>query len=125
MNKIKKYIKSLAITISTIIILSIIINTLNYINILNQNTYKILIITSSSIATLLGTYYLGKQTKQKGYLEGIKYGIIITTLFITLALITKQNINIESILYYLILITTSIIGAMIGINRKKEEKNLS
>ena len=124
MNKIKKYIKSITITTSTIIILSIIINTLNYINILNQNTYKILIITSSSIATLLGTYYLGKQTKQKGYLEGIKYGIIITILFITLALITKQNINIESILYYLILITTSIIGSMIGINRKKEE-NLS
>lgn len=125
MNKIKNYIKSITITISTIIILSILINALNYINILNQNTYKILIITSSSIATLLGTYYLGTQTKQKGYLEGIKYGIIITTLFITLALITKQNINIESILYYLILITTSIIGSMIGINRKKEEKSLS
>ena len=77
----------------------------------------------SSISILTGAYILGKQTQNKGYIEGLKYGIITTLLFYIISFLAfDQNINISNLLYYLIVITISIIGSMIGINKKEDNQ---
>lgn len=123
MNKIKKYSKCIGITLGLIITFSFFLNTLNYFNLININIYKILLIIMSSISILTGAYILGKQTQNKGYIEGLKYGIITTLLFYIISFLAfDQNINISNLLYYLIVITISIIGSMIGINKKEDNQ---
>lgn len=128
MNKIKKYSKCIGITLGLILIFSFFLNTLNYFNLININIYKLLLIIMSSISIFTGAYILGKQTQHKGYIEGLKYGIITTLLFYIISFLAfNQNINISNLLYYLIVITISIIGSMIGINKKEDnskEKSL-
>ena len=67
---------------------------------------------------LLSGIYLGSKVKEKGYLEGIKISGIIVLLFIIVSLILKQKLNLNSFIYYFILIVSSTIGSMIGINKK-------
>ena len=56
---------------------------------------------------------------KKGYLEGIKFGLImIVIILIFNLLIFKNEFNLISILYYLSLLFVSTIGSMIGIKRK-------
>lgn len=79
----------------------------------------------TSISVFVGAYLLGKEANKKGYLEGIKYGLIITILFWILSFLAfDESFKISNLLYYLVILITSSIGSMFGINRKKE-KNIS
>ena len=65
------------------------------------------------------------KTNKKGYLEGIKYGFIITILFWIISFLAfDENLKISNLLYYLVILVISSIGSMFGIN-KKNEKNIS
>ncbi len=125
MEKIKKYFISIGITLGLILIFAFFLNMLNYFNLINTNTYKIILIFMTSISVFIGAYLLGKETNKKGYLEGIKYGLIITILFWILSFLAfDENFKISNLLYYLVILVTSSIGSMLGISRKNE-KNIS
>lgn len=68
----------------------------------------------------LGGFILGKGATKHGYLEGLKLGLIITTLILIGNLIFNQNINLKDFIFYLSLIISSMFGSMFGINTKKE-----
>ena len=66
---------------------------------------------------------MGKNTVNKGWLEGIKFGIIciiIFTIFNYLAFDTFFNIS--NIILYVITLIASILGSIIGINFKKNNE---
>ena len=112
------YLKSILYTLSIIIIGTIIITLLNYFNILSGIPLKIIMLIIPIIGVFIGSFLIGKISNQKGYIEGIKYGIIWIVIILIINLITK-NLSITSIPYYLIIITTSIFAGVIGINKKK------
>lgn len=125
MEKIKKYSISIGITIGLILIFAFFLNILNYFNLISTNAYKIILIFMTSISVFIGAYLLGKETNKKGYLEGIKYGFIITILFWIISFLAfDENLKISNLLYYLVILVISSIGSMFGIN-KKNEKNIS
>lgn len=75
---------------------------------------------------LLGTYLfisnlnIGKRLDDKAYIHGIKNGLITTLTLILLSIITFTfTFNFKTILYYLIIIFISILGCIIGINKKR------
>lgn len=122
MEKIKKYSLSIGIYISLILIFSFFINLLNYFNILSENSYKIFLVLLVSINMFISAFILGKNTQEKGYLEGIKLGLILIILMITISYLSSDILpSIKSIIYYLILLLSSIIGSTFGINIKKEK----
>lgn len=124
METVKKYLISLGITFSLIIIISFFINLLNYFEILNTNAFKIIITLTGILSIFIGAFILGKNSNKKGYLEGLKFGIIICLLmFIISYLAFDNNMLLASLIYYLILIFTSCVGSMIGINKKTLDKN--
>ena len=119
------YIKTYGLRIIYIfifIILSLILTTtLYYFNIINNQTYKILKIIICLLSVFINSYILGKNTLKKGYLEGLKLSLIIIPILFIITIISKKTLKFRIILYYLIILITSIFGSMLGINRKKEK----
>ena len=125
MKQIKNYSISTGITLGTILILSFIINIFNYYDLIPKSIYKTILILVTALSILIGSYLLGKKTEKKGYIEGLKYSVLIIALFYIIAFLAfDKTITISSLLYYLIIVITSCIGAMIGINKNdKKLKN--
>ena len=119
------YIKTYGLRIIYIfifIILSLLLTTtLYYFNIINNQTYKILKIIICLLSVFINSYILGKNTLKKGYLEGLKLSLIIIPILFIITIISKKTLKFRIILYYLIILITSIFGSMLGINKKKEK----
>lgn len=122
MTYIKKYGLRLLYTILSLLISILFLTTLYHYNLINQTTYNILKIIIILTNILISSFILGQKTKIKGYLEGIKFSLIIIPLFIIIALILDLTIRIRIIIYYIIIFITSTLGSMIGINTKKNKK---
>lgn len=104
-----------------IILFLLLTTTLYYFNIINNQTYKILKIIICLLSIFINSYILGKKTLKKGYLEGLKLSLIIIPILFIITVISKKALKFRIILYYLIILITSIFGSMLGINRKKEK----
>lgn len=114
---IKNYLKSYLYLILSIISLSIILSILNYF------TNKPLLILKTIIPIIsisISSIILGKNSKEKAYLEGIKYSTIFLILISIIKLIFKNPFTIKTIILYILIIITSIISSTIGIHLKKE-----
>ena len=118
MGIIKKYSFHFLYTIISIIICLLIITTLYYFNIVSSNIYQVLKLTILLINISISGIILGKKAINKGYLEGIKLGSFFIILFFILTLLTKQEVNLRILLYDIIILITSILAGMIGINKK-------
>lgn len=118
----KKLGKSLGISIGILLILTFIITLLNYINLISVKIVTAFSYITPFISFFIGGLLLGKTSINKGWLEGIKFGLIIIILsFVFNYLAFDQGFNISNIILYTITIISSIIGSMIGINLKNSD----
>lgn len=101
----------------SIIISLLLIVTLYFFNIISTNTFHILEFIILLVNVFISAYIIGKKSIKKGYLEGIKYSLIIVFIFFILTLITREPLKVRILLYYLIIIITSVLGSMIGISK--------
>ena len=120
MQYLKKYGIHLFYTVATLILFLLLITTLYYFNIIGPNIYKTLKIIIVFVNIFCSAFILGRKTLMKGYLEGLKLGIIFSLLLLVLTFILNLTFKPKILLYYIIIISTSILGSMIGISRKKE-----
>ena len=124
MEKIKKYLISLGISLGLIIVFAFFINILNYFELINTGAYKTILILLAALSIFVGAFLLGKKASQKGYLEGLKFGLITCLLMLIISYLAfDSNISIDSLIYYIILLFTSCTGSMIGINKKTLDQN--
>lgn len=114
---IKNYLKSYIYLFSIIIISTLLLSILNYFIKLPTNIIKIII---PIIGMFISSYILGKNTKEKAYLEGLKYSAIYLILITILKIILKTSFNYKVIIIYILLLFASILGATIGINKKNK-----
>ena len=124
MKFIKNIVFCLGLTSIIILITTFILTTVSYFNIINEiitTTTKMII---PIISVLISGIILGKNSQKKGWLEGLKLGTIISIILLFLNIIGLNNkFKISNILFYGILLLTSIIGSMIGISKKKIKTN--
>lgn len=120
MTYLLNYGKRLLWTFIILFISLIAISTLYYFNLISPNTYKVLEITILLLSIFINSFILGKKSNKRGYLEGIKFSSIIIVLFIILSIILSEALMFRNIIYYLIIMITSILGSMIGINKRKD-----
>ncbi len=113
-----KYLKSLIYIFSIIIILTFLITIFNYIGIISGISFNILKLSIPIISLFIGGIIVGKNSEKKGWLNGIKIGITVIIFFLIIALLMKSKLTIKMVIYYLILLSVTIFGSMIGINRK-------
>ena len=113
----KKYLKCYGYFLGLIIIMTLLLSIINYFIPFKANTIKLIIpLVSMFIASII----VGKNVKTKGYLEGIKFSSIYIILIIILKIILKGDFNYKVFIMYFCLFIASLLGAMLGINIKKE-----
>lgn len=118
MKYIKNIIFSLGIVISVLFVFSFIITILSYFNILNDKVTSVFKMLIPIISVLISGIFMGINSTKKGWLEGLKLGILICILLFLFNLLGLNNFKINQLLFYGILIFTSIVGSIIGISKK-------
>jgi putative membrane protein (TIGR04086 family) len=118
MKYLKKISKSLLFTITIFVILSLIITLLNYFNIINYNLLAICKIIIPMLSLAIGGFIIGKNSLKNGWLEGLKFSLIII-LIITIIIICIGEFTFKKLIYFILLIGSGILGSMIGINKQK------
>ncbi|MFI3307528.1 MAG: TIGR04086 family membrane protein [Mycoplasmatota bacterium] len=120
MKVLKKITKSIALMIILLISLTFILSVLYYFNIVNASMNSILKILIPSFSFLITGLYVGKNSLKKGWLEGLKISFILLIILILFGyLLFNYQVSFKNFLYFLILISSSTLGSMIGINIKK------
>ena len=120
MKTVKEYGKTMGIFLLIVLILTAILTCCNLANFLyTKSTDTITMIGMILLFTIIGFEY-GKKAESKGYLEGLKIGSSLIFLLIIINLLFYQTgFSISRFIYYIVLILSSTLGSMIGINRKK------
>lgn len=116
MNLLIKYLKTLAIPLISIIIMALFLSISNYIGF---KTNKTIILIIMSIIMFISGFYLSKQINNKKYLNGLILGIITSLIFFILSLLFKKTYTINTLIYYLIIILSSMFGSMLNSVKQK------
>lgn len=100
--------------------LTLIMTLLNYINIINISIVNIFSYIIPFISLFIGGIIMGKSSQKKGWLEGLKFGLIVTIILFMLNFLGfDQGYTKDNIILYIIVMIASILGGMMGINFKK------
>ena len=76
-----KYLKYFCILLLSIIIPTFILTIFNYFEVFSNNVIDILKLIITLISILINSFYLGKNSKSKGYIEGLPSSIFLTVVF--------------------------------------------
>lgn len=117
----KFYIKAIAYIFFYLIIFILLLTLLHYFNIINESLLEIGKLIAVFISLFIGGFKVGKRETKKGWLAGIKLSLIIIIIFLLLSLSFSFKISLRTLVYYLIIITSSMMGSIIGINKKKKD----
>ena len=114
------YIKAIFFNVLELFILLFIITILYYFNLINEKTFSILKLIIILFSIFINSFILGKNTKKKRYIEGIIYGIILITILLLLTIILSK-IKIKLLIFYPLILITSILGSIIGKTKKIDQ----
>ena len=88
----------------------------------NSTITNLILFIFNIISFLVIGFKEGIKANKKGYMAGLKIGLILLILlYIINIIIARKAFSITMIIYYIILLLVSIFGAMIGISKKKED----
>jgi putative membrane protein (TIGR04086 family) len=99
------------------LIYALIISLLYFLKIFNYKTIRIINYIVNLLLFFTSGYKIASLEQKKGYLNGFLISIIIILFFIIISLFISK-LNFISLVYYLSLITSSIIGGIIGVTKK-------
>lgn len=117
----KRYLFPFLYTLGIILIGSMFSSILYYFDITNDKINTIFLYLISIVAIFIGALNTGKNIKQKGIISGILYFTAWFLIMIFLSLVIfNHKLNFNSMIYYLILLIFSIMGAIIGKNNQTE-----
>ena len=103
--------------------ITLLITFFNYINLIGSKTLSVLEILTPLIALFIGGFSIGRKSKKKGWLEGLKLsGIILVILILFQYLGLHIHFSVKTILFYILIIVSCIFGSMLGINKKASKQ---
>ena len=121
MNYLKRLGKVILFTLLSIIILGLLLNTLYYFDIISNNIYNIMKMIIVLATLFINALILGKNIDKYGILEGLKLGAIFILIMIIIKIITNSTFDIRTFIYSIIIILTTSIGSIIGINKLQKK----
>ena len=119
MQKLKFVVKPILYTLFTFIIYLIILVALHYTGCLKLSSIvKINFVVMVLVSLIMGVK-AGKKTSKKGYLEGLKLGLIMILILFVINIIFYRSFSLYLLFYYLVILVSTTMGSMIGINIKR------
>lgn len=119
MDKIIKRIKKPILLAVGLLLYLLTLSLLNYLGAMSLSfAVKLNFVFMAVLMFIFGLSF-GKKASKKGYLEGLKLGGIAALVLFILNIIFYRNFDLQLFLYYLVLIASSTIGSMIGINLRR------
>ncbi len=119
MNYLKRLGKIIVTTILSIIILGFILTTLYYFDIISNNIYNIMKMVIVLLSLFINAFFLGKNSSKYGLVEGLKLGAIVLIIMFIMKIFTSSSFDIRTVIYSIIILLTTSIASVIGINRKE------
>lgn len=116
MQKFKNILKIILIPLLSFLILPFLLSIFNLLGIFVN---KIILIIISSLIMFISGFLIGKKSSNKGYLNGGILGLSFIFILIIVSIFFKINFNIERFIYYIILLLSTVLGSILGINKKK------
>ena len=118
MYKFLHYLKYIGLYFLILIIITILISLINLTNI-NTNLITKIGIILSALSFFIVSAKASNDFNEKGYLLGLKLGLIlIITLVIINLIIFHSSFKIDRLIYYVILLASSLLGGSFGKNIK-------
>ncbi|HIT38320.1 MAG TPA: TIGR04086 family membrane protein [Candidatus Onthousia faecipullorum] len=118
MDYLKKIGKVSLFTFISIIILGLLLNTLYYFDIISNNVYNIAKMIIVLVILFINALLLGKSSDKYGLVEGLKLGGIFLLIMVILKITLNSSFDIRTLIYSIIVLLTTSVGAIIGINKK-------
>lgn len=123
MNKILEYLKYFGLFFIFIIAIALITSLINLTGLKNITISKLSVILTA-ISFLIIAIIASQKTKERGIIIGLKLGLgFITILILINLIIFKSPFNIDRLIYYIILIASSLLGGSLGKNIKFKKRN--
>lgn len=117
-----KYLKNILIFISFLVVINLFLSLFQLLNIINSNILEIFSYILTGIYIFINSFKEGHIATSKGYLVGLKNGLIYIIILLILGIIFyKFKFNISTIIYFSSIILLSIFGSMFGISKKTEK----
>ena len=122
MEKIKKYIKPMIYFYTILFLCLIIITPFNYFNIISYKSVSLISFIVAILLFMMIGFMVALKSDKKGYINGLVIGVFNIILFVFLSLILVAHPKLNILIFFLIMIISSTIGGMFGINYKSKEK---
>lgn len=116
MNKILTYLKVLVVPIISFLIIPLIISIFN---LFGLQINKIVLVIISTLLMLVSGFLIGRKSLRKGFVSGAILAFIFIMFLIILGLVFKVKFNLARVIYYLIILLSTMLGSIVGINKKK------
>ena len=123
----KKYFETMSICFGvgllSLLVSSFILTVLNYFDLVTGNIFTVLKLLIPFLSLLIAGILLGRKSKSKGWLEGLKLSLGFIILFTLIQLFFLEDpFRLTNVLYDAILMMITIFGSMLGINMKTKQK---
>lgn len=116
MKYLKRFFKSFIISFSLFIFLLLFFTLLSYLNILTGKGIIIINLLIPIISMFVGSIYF---RRKKGWLDGLCYGSMVLFLLLLINLVIYKGFFTKSLIYYGILLISSILGGSLNKKNKK------
>lgn len=118
MKKITKYLKNGLLFLAIVLLISLVCAILNTVG-LNKIVTDIISLIFVIVLFFYKGFVVGKKTDKKGFIEGLKTGALYVLFLIIISKIFyRYDIKLSNFVYHMILILSSIFGAIFGKNKK-------
>ena len=121
MEKLKNHLKSLSYFYGGLLIYLIIITIFNHFNWFSQQAVSIISFVVVIFLFMFLGFYTARKSEKKGYINGLIIGGVNIVMFLLLTLIFGEKIKLTTSIYFVILLLSSTVGGMFGINYRKEK----
>lgn len=121
MNYLKKIGIACGSSLISLLLLTFLITLFHYWGVFGDTWMSIMKVMVPILSFMIGGFLVGRHSNKKGWLEGLGFGFILLIFVILFNYLGLQNkIQMKNILFYTTLPIASVLGGMIGINKKRQ-----
>ncbi|MBS7020522.1 MAG: TIGR04086 family membrane protein [Firmicutes bacterium] len=123
LGRFKKYGMSLLMSLGIIFILTFFVSIFHYFDLMKMGTVSVFKLIILLIAFFTGGFIMSISASKKGWLEGIKFAVMIAIFFLLFQLLgVEKSFQLKDLIFYFIIFISSIFGGMVGIHVTPSKK---